>query len=557
MARAWILAWLVAGACGDDLERQALPTADELYDPTRVWALQIGLSDDALDALRREPREWVRGEVGFEGHVFHDVAIRLKGTFSFQPIGAKPALRLKFGEFVDDATFLGLPSLTLNNLTQDRALVHEAVSYRAFRDLGVPAPRTGYIDLQINGEPYGLYANIEPVNGHFIEQWFEDDDGPLFEAGIGHDLVPEDVVEFEHDEGPDDRAALAELAAWATDPARDVFFDPASPLDREQFFAMTVGEVLTSQWDGYHKPNNYYLYREPSLGTWAFVPSGLDQTWERTLAPFAADSQLLARCFAEAPCLVAFAEHAGAVAASVDGAALQALLDEVSASIDAAPGAAARRRYPLAKYQRHRAEMRAGIDEAIARLAAAGACVEAGAEADRDGDGAGACLDDCDDSSPLARPGGVETCDGLDNDCDGFVDELGSCTCDEVELGDAHYLLCAAGNTWAGASALCTARGGWLASVPSAERNAALFAATQARAPGRWYIGYHDRLTEDVVEWAGGQGTSFVAWPDGEPDDFGEEDCVTLDPFADGGWTDQRCGESHPYVCELAKDEAR
>jgi hypothetical protein len=34
----------------------------------------------------------------------------------------------------------------------------------------------------------------------------------------------------------------------------------------------------------------------------------------------------------------------------------------------------------------------------------------------------GACGDDCNDASALAFPGGVERCDGLDNDCDGIVD---------------------------------------------------------------------------------------------------------------------------------------
>ena len=35
----------------------------------------------------------------------------------------------------------------------------------------------------------------------------------------------------------------------------------------------------------------------------------------------------------------------------------------------------------------------------------------------------GACGDDCDDSSPLAFPGGQEVCDGVDNDCNGIVDD--------------------------------------------------------------------------------------------------------------------------------------
>ncbi|HET9955071.1 MAG TPA: MopE-related protein [Polyangiaceae bacterium] len=35
----------------------------------------------------------------------------------------------------------------------------------------------------------------------------------------------------------------------------------------------------------------------------------------------------------------------------------------------------------------------------------------------------GACGDDCDDTSALAHPGRVEVCDGVDNDCNGVVDD--------------------------------------------------------------------------------------------------------------------------------------
>ncbi|MGE0324660.1 MAG: MopE-related protein [Polyangiaceae bacterium] len=35
----------------------------------------------------------------------------------------------------------------------------------------------------------------------------------------------------------------------------------------------------------------------------------------------------------------------------------------------------------------------------------------------------GSCGDDCDDTSPLAFPGGEEICDGVDNDCNGIVDD--------------------------------------------------------------------------------------------------------------------------------------
>lgn len=63
-----------------------------------------------------------------------------------------------------------------------------------------------------------------------------------------------------------------------------------------------------------------------------------------------------------------------------------------------------------------------------------GQCTFEHVTADEDGDGhhrplpgfaagaPGACGDDCNDTSRLASPEGLERCDGLDNDCDGVVD---------------------------------------------------------------------------------------------------------------------------------------
>lgn len=47
--------------------------------------------------------------------------------------------------------------------------------------------------------------------------------------------------------------------------------------------------------------------------------------------------------------------------------------------------------------------------------------------ADADGDGFTYCRGDCDETSASIRPGAIEACDGVDNDCDGLVDEAAAC----------------------------------------------------------------------------------------------------------------------------------
>jgi TolB-like protein len=83
--------------------------------------------------------------------------------------------------------------------------------------------------------------------------------------------------------------------------------------------------------------------------------------------------------------------------------------------------------------------------------------------ADMDRDGISADEGDCDDSNPGVHPGSIEICDGLDNDCDQAIDEdlqLGPCTVGFGECTATGSLICNASGI-----AVCDATAG----LPSAE----------------------------------------------------------------------------------------
>ncbi|MFI5308497.1 MAG: putative metal-binding motif-containing protein, partial [Polyangiales bacterium] len=67
---------------------------------------------------------------------------------------------------------------------------------------------------------------------------------------------------------------------------------------------------------------------------------------------------------------------------------------------------------------------------------------------DRDGDGFDACDADCNDSDPAVHPGALETCNQIDDDCDGQVDEGLLSECGDCRPGCQLRYLPALGDTW-------------------------------------------------------------------------------------------------------------
>ena len=70
-------------------------------------------------------------------------------------------------------------------------MLHETVSYAIFRAAGVPAPRTGYAYVRVNGEPFGLYLNLEPYDTVSLERLFPGGTQHLYEGESSADVTAE------------------------------------------------------------------------------------------------------------------------------------------------------------------------------------------------------------------------------------------------------------------------------------------------------------------------------------------------------------------------------
>jgi hypothetical protein len=288
-------------------------SADEaaaIYDPGTVVFIDLTLSPTEEAKLEADPGEYVKGTfaitkssngtpAGEEASPFvasRPAEIRLKGNVggSFRDLTKKAAFKLKFKK---TEPMLGLRKMTLNNMVQDPSMVHETLAYAAFRAAGVPASRSGYAYVRLNGKDLGVYLALENLDETSLAKIFGSFDKEhqhLYEGEDGHDVKPGEEGEFEIDEGSEtSRADLEALIEVVNGTGDKPWSQRVAPnIDLAEMTKMWAVEKYIDHWDGYsghtepaqagERPNNYYLYSDPS-GRFQMLPWGADQTWIPTI----------------------------------------------------------------------------------------------------------------------------------------------------------------------------------------------------------------------------------------------------------------------------------
>lgn len=129
--------------------------------------------------------EYTAANITVNGTTYNNVAIRPKGNSSLSQLVTddsteRYSFKIKLDKYVDGQTLDGLSKLVLNNNMSDTTSMKEYLSYKLLDSLGIPTLACSYAHITVNGEEWGLYLAVEPIEEEFIERNYGSIDGNLY-----------------------------------------------------------------------------------------------------------------------------------------------------------------------------------------------------------------------------------------------------------------------------------------------------------------------------------------------------------------------------------------
>ncbi len=257
---------------------------------------------NGLSSMMGVEFEYVHADLDFEGLTFPDVAVRYKGNGTFLEArgSLKRSLKIDLNKHVKGQKLAGMATLNLHNNVTDAGMMNEVISYRLYRDAGVPAPRTAYARLfvtvpgKFERQYLGLYSLVENVDKNFVSDRKLGQGGAIFKPSLP-DLFTDLGADWKaYQQGYDPKTdltseqerrviAFSRLVATASNEEFARRLGDFVDLDEfARFLAVTVwiGDLDSILTAG----QNYYMFLGPKGGRFLFIPWDKDHTFGSWIA---------------------------------------------------------------------------------------------------------------------------------------------------------------------------------------------------------------------------------------------------------------------------------
>jgi len=254
-------------------------TKADLYDEKVLRTLYLQFpNEDWFDELADFYRTGVEvpADLTVDGIKYPSVGIRFRGNTSYMMTGEKKSLNISIDYGDDNQRLYGYKTLNLLNCNTDPSLMREVLYTKICRNY-MPAPKANFVKLVINGENFGIYANVQQFNKDFLKDWFGTKDGVRWKVPVnfsgtgglvwnGSDPANyKNFYELKTKDAPNAWTDLVKLCDTLNNTPTDKLesaLDPIFNIDRALWFIALDNVFMDS--DGYiSRGSDYELYEDP------------------------------------------------------------------------------------------------------------------------------------------------------------------------------------------------------------------------------------------------------------------------------------------------------
>ncbi len=246
-----------------------LPTRHVVVEPSRWRALHSDPYGDQSISVRVAA-----------GHRTYEAELRIRGGHTRGYPKPSYELRIQNGH-----------TFHWNAEYDDPAMMRNALSFYFFNQIGVPAPKTTHFRFVVNGEPVGVYLEIEAVVPAFFHARklpyrsiiYASNDRADFGRNEPRSRTPKRSLFAGYEKVAGDEGTPNRLIRFIRGINRlkgeALRRHLASNLDIDNYLAWLAGAVLTGNYDGFEQ--NYALYEHAPTGKYRIIPWDYEGTWGR------------------------------------------------------------------------------------------------------------------------------------------------------------------------------------------------------------------------------------------------------------------------------------
>ncbi len=160
----------------------------ESFDKNSVMSFEIKVDEEEWKTLLENAtdKEYISADITINGTTIKNVGIRAKGNSSLSSVASSDSdrysFKIKFDEYVDNQTYLGLDKMVLNGNFSDTTSMKEYLSYDIMNYIGVKTPLYAYANITVNEKSWGFYLAIEDLEDSYLNRTTSGE-GTLYKPG--------------------------------------------------------------------------------------------------------------------------------------------------------------------------------------------------------------------------------------------------------------------------------------------------------------------------------------------------------------------------------------